>query len=170
MATASSPLTLDEFHARYRVQKPHFEYWFGQAIQKAMPTTLHGLLQGILVALLRKAGYKAGTEIELRVDPQWEPVPDVIAAEHLERPYPTQPVPVVAEVLSPDDAFPHVIRKCRQYARIGIEKVFILDPEGREAWEWNAHAERPETIQRLELPNGATIQLADVWRELEEQL
>jgi hypothetical protein len=37
MATASRPLTLDEFHARYRGQKPHFEYWFGEAIQKAVP-------------------------------------------------------------------------------------------------------------------------------------
>jgi Uma2 family endonuclease len=129
MATASRPLTLDEFHARYRGQKPHFEYWFGEAIQKAVPTTLHGLLQGILVALLRKAGYKAGTEIELRIDSNWEPVPDVIAAEHLERSYPTQLVPVV---------------ECGCRAAGDDTKACA--------------AER------------AAIQLADAWRELEEQL
>jgi hypothetical protein len=41
MAVAVQPLTLEEFRARYQDQKPYFEYWFGEAIQKTVPTWLH---------------------------------------------------------------------------------------------------------------------------------
>ena len=79
MATVTQPLTLEEFHARYRQQKPYFEYWFGEPIQKTRSTWLHAVLQGIMGEALRRAGYKSGFEVELRIDPEWEPVPDVIA-------------------------------------------------------------------------------------------
>ncbi len=79
MATVTQSLTLEEFRARFRQQKPYFEYWFGEPIQKTTPTWLHAVLQGIMREALRRAGYKSGSEVELRIDPQWEPVPDVIA-------------------------------------------------------------------------------------------
>jgi Uma2 family endonuclease len=171
MATAIRPLNKEEFRARYTGQKPHFEYWFGEAIQKTMPTWLHGLLQGILVEALRRAGYKAGSEVELRVDPDWEPVPDVIATlGAIERPYPTKPVEIVAEVLSPDDRMVLVLQKCRHYARIGVERVFVLDPENRDGWEWNGLAQRLEHVQDMKLPNGRVIALAEVWEEMSREL
>ncbi len=37
MATVTQPLSLEEFRSRYRQQKPYFEYWFGEPIQKTMP-------------------------------------------------------------------------------------------------------------------------------------
>lgn len=76
MATAAK-LSLEEFRLSYAGRKPHYEYWFGEARRKAVPTWLHGLLQAILCEFLTRAGYRAGSEIELRIDPDWEPVPDV---------------------------------------------------------------------------------------------
>jgi hypothetical protein len=76
MAIATQPLSLEEFRSRYR----HFQYWFGEPIQKTRAAWLHAVLQGFVREALRCAGYKSGTEVELRTtDPQWEPVPDVIA-------------------------------------------------------------------------------------------
>ena len=66
MATVTQPLTLAEFRSRYRNQKPYFEYWFGEAVQKSMPTWLHAALQVIICQALRRAGYKSGSEVELR--------------------------------------------------------------------------------------------------------
>jgi Uma2 family endonuclease len=45
-------LSLDKFRSRYAAEKPHFEYWNGEAVQKSMPTRLHSPVQKILVRLL----------------------------------------------------------------------------------------------------------------------
>lgn len=167
MATAPQLLTLEEFRSRYRRQKPYFEFWFGEAIQKSMPTWLHAALQIIIGEALRRTGYKAGSEVELRIDPQWEPVPDVIATLKPINDYPTEPIEIVVEILSPDDKVTYVIRKCGHYERIGIEKIFVLDPIEKLAWQWNSGS--LEAVTQLLLPNGATIVLDEVWRELDER-
>jgi Uma2 family endonuclease len=60
MAAGTQLLTLEEFRLRYANEKPYYEYWFGEAIQKATPTTSHGVLQQILCFSLRTLGYKTG--------------------------------------------------------------------------------------------------------------
>lgn len=171
MATATKPLSLEEFRCRYAGQKPYYEYWFGEAIRKSVPTTLHGILQYILCVILEAAGYRAGSEIELRIDPEWQPKPDVLASRSaLERPYPTKPVDIVAEILSPDDPMPQVFKKCRNYARIGILRIFVFDPESRDAWEWSRQTDNLERITQLDFPHGNTIVVADIWQKLDAQL
>ena len=169
MATAARPLTLEEFRARYAGEKPSYEYWFGEAIQKSMGTWLHSLLQALIAELLRRAGYKAATELELRIDPQWEPVADVVGSlKSIASRYPTEPVDIVVEILSPEDRMSHVMSKCRHYARIGIPQIFVLDPEERVAWRWDSG--NLETVSEFNLGNGSTIFLAEVWRRLEEEI
>ena len=121
MAAGTQLLTLEEFRLRYANEKPYFEYWFGEAIQKAVPTIPHCLLQKVLMRLLDRAGYRSVSEAELRIDPNWQPKPDVLASlSRLESPYPTKPVKVVMEVLSPTDAMSLVYEKCQNYERIGV--------------------------------------------------
>jgi len=62
-------LSREEFHARYGGEKPYFEYWDGEAVQKSTPTRLHGLVQEILVRLLRVMGFDPGNEITIKLDP-----------------------------------------------------------------------------------------------------
>ena len=45
MATAIDLLSVEEFRQRYADEKPYYEYWFGEAVQKTVPTWLHSLLQ-----------------------------------------------------------------------------------------------------------------------------
>lgn len=170
MASATRHLTLEEFRAQYQGRKPYFEYWFGEPVQKSMPTWLHSVLQTILAEFLKRAGYKSGSELELRIDPEWQPVPDVTGlSTSPEGPYPTQPVDIVIEILSPDDPFPHVLKKCRHYARIGTQKVFVADPDDRTGWEWDERSQRLQHVDSFQLPNGQCIALADVWTELDKQ-
>jgi hypothetical protein len=63
--------------------------------------------------------------------------------------------------------FMHIIRKCRQYERIGTERIFVLDPVEKFAWLWKAGS--LEAITQLSLPNGGTVALEEIWRQLEEQ-
>ncbi|MFZ0595033.1 MAG: Uma2 family endonuclease [Bryobacteraceae bacterium] len=170
MATASRPLTKEEFRSLYGGKKPYFEYWFGEAIQKSMPTWLHSVLQRILGDLLVKAGYKSGSEVELRIDPDWEPVPDVIGTSRpITGRYPTEPVEVVIEILSPEDPMSHMLEKCSHYSRIGILATFVVDPDKKIAWFWNAKSEKLERVRSLELPNGNQVDLAEAFAELDKQ-
>ena len=110
-------------------------------------------------------------EVELRIDPHWQPIPDVLASlSPLERPYPTKPVEVVIEVLSPTDAMSLVHEKCRNYERIGFKQIFVLDPEFRKGWEWSRETQNLERINSLLLTNGKSIELAEVWQELDKEL
>ena len=54
-----------------------------------------------------------GHKITLKLDPAYEPIPDVIAAESaIGDPYhPTEPFEVATEILSPEDPFSRVLRK-----------------------------------------------------------
>ncbi len=74
-------LSLEDFHERYAGEKPYFEYWDGESVQKSRPTLLHSLIQKILVLLLAAMGFDSGFEVTIRLDPTYEPIPDVIAAE-----------------------------------------------------------------------------------------
>ncbi len=170
MATAKlDPLSLEEFRCRYAEEKPYYEYWFGEAVQKPAPTVLHALLVSVLLAVLKRAGYKAGPELELRIDPEWQPKPDVAGWTRTEIPYPTQPVDVVVEVLSPEDRMQRVIAKCRNYERVGIGAIFVMDPETRDAWKWSPSTHNLERISEMTLPNGNQVSVKDLWAELERE-
>ena len=85
MATAPQTLlTLEEFDARYG-SEPGWEYWFGEAVRKPVPTWYHGVLQVVLANLLLEAGYFSGSEIDLKVDPRWQPRPDVLKCRLYQR-------------------------------------------------------------------------------------
>ncbi len=170
MATAIQPLTVEEFHHRFDGVKPYYEFWYGEAVQKSMPTWLHSVLQRLITELLSKAGYKAGQEVELRIDPDWQPVPDVIGTMRIEQPYPTSPVEIVVEVLSPDDKTGQTLQKCHNYARIGVRSIFVLDPERQEGWQWNAERKSLDCIKIMSLPNGEIIRLSEVWLEMMRRL
>lgn len=168
-AQTTATLTLEQYHARYAGENG-YEYWFGEAVRKPTPTWLHAILQGLLTEIFHRLGYFSGSELTLRVDPQWEPRPDVAAALDLTEPYPTKPVDIVVEILSPDDTMALVFRKCRHYVRIGIPQIFVFDPEARDAWEWSRDTDNLERITRLLLDNGAGVEVSEVWAELDQRL
>lgn len=170
MAAVTQLLTTEEFRSRYAGVKPYLEYWNGEPVQKCMPTSLHILVQFLVTILLREAGYRAFSELELRIDPRWQPVPDVVGALQVEQPYPTKPVDVVVEVLSPEDRMSRVKAKCQKYSEIGIKLVIIIDPQLRYGLEWESQTGRLIETESIVLPNGGTLSLNELWRRLEAEL
>jgi Uma2 family endonuclease len=94
----------------------------------------------------------------------------VAASLVIEQPYPTKPIDIVAEVLSPEDRMSRVFDKCRHYGRIGIAAVFVLDPALRYAWKWEDGKQNLERVAALDLPNGKTIQVEEIWKELSRRI
>lgn len=161
-------LSIGEYHVRYADTK-RAEYWFGEVRFKSVPTWLHSLLQGLLVQIFTDAGYASGSELDLRIDPQWEPKPDVAASLWIEEPYPTQPIDIAAEILSPNDKPEQVEEKCAQYARIGIGRIFVFNPIARTASEWVAEGFTP--IESIDFDNGASsVPLPEIWKELDRRV
>lgn len=164
MGTAAQKLTVAEFERQYGHEKPYYEFWHGEAVQKSMPTWIHGLLQTILSRLLSEAGYKAGSEVKLRIDPDFHPLPDIIATRgRVEIPYPTKAVEIIIEILSDDDPMWRILTKCRTYAGWGFEQIYVIDPQTRVVFRW--------TDQRLEEVNAfASISVDRIWLALDEEL
>lgn len=135
MSAQPRPLSIQEFHRIYDGTKPAYEYWFGEAVQKSMPTILHGIVQFIIATLLERAGWNTSLEVRLKVVADAEPVPDVIAVQGKFRgSYPMAAPELCVEILSPGDTLPRALEKAKQYIGWGSHCVWIIDPEKRTAW------------------------------------
>jgi Uma2 family endonuclease len=154
MSAATTPLSLEEFHRLYDGVKPYHEYWFGEAIPKPLANALHGAVQFVLMLLLRMRGWTALPEVTLKLVPNAEPIPDVVASrEKIEQPYPTKPVELCIEVRSPQDSLKNILKKGQYYLTWGVHTVWIIDPEAGTAWTMTA--EHPDGIWIP--PNGSLI-------------
>jgi Uma2 family endonuclease len=168
-AVALQKLSLQEFHDRYDGEKPYYEYWDGEAVQKSMATKLHGLIQLILGRLLGGIGYAAGCEVTLKLDPAYEPIPDVITLDGpIGDPYPTSPFEVVIEILSPDDSFSRVLRKCKLYEQWGIRQIVVIDPKDRLVWRFENGVHRESDV--IATRGDAAINAQTLWDEVDREL
>jgi Uma2 family endonuclease len=159
-------LTAEQFDQQYGRQKPYFEYWFGEPVQKAVPTWLHSMLQKIIMRLLDDAGYESGAEVKLKISTDFQPLPDVSAVlpGQVELPYPTRPVEVVVEILSPDDRFSEILTKCQFYAELGIKHIYVVDPASRQIWCWCG--DRPPML----VESLVSIPVSTIWSELDRRI
>jgi Uma2 family endonuclease len=131
-----------------RTEKPYCEYVDGVLYPKPLPTTLHGLLENMLVELLREQGVQAVSEVTVRLSATKYLIPDVIAVPTLQHPYPTEPVLLCVEILSAEDRVGAKLAKCEQYHAWGVPFCWVIDPEKQAAWQYHAGSE-PEHIARL---------------------
>lgn len=149
MAAAHSFLTAERFEQLYSDDsKPYFEYWFGEAIQKSMPTLIHGVMQWVLAMLLAKRGWIASTEVRLKLSKVAYPVPDVVANHEPfpEDSYPTAAFDLCVEILSPGDDLRRLFNKCAHYLDWGIPTVWIIDPKKHNAYKMSIENAQPVPI------------------------
>ena len=173
MAAQPEPLTLEEFHKLYDGKKPAYEYWYGQAVRKSMPTALHGIVQAILIMLLERAGWNTASEVRLKVVREVEPVPDLIALRgKFKGRYPIAAPELCVEIMSRDDTLAKILDKGRRYIAWGSQHVWIIDPEKRTAWDLSAEAPALSWIP----PEGSlrvaetAIDLAAIFAEVDKKL
>src|SRR5581483_6635380 len=101
LMSATATVSVEDYLRR--TEKPYCEYVDGVLYPKAMPTKLHGLIQFMLQALLRRQRVEAVGEVQVRISSTQFLIPDVIAAPVIQSPYPTEPVLLCVEILSPED-------------------------------------------------------------------
>ena len=170
MATSTIHISINEFHARY-ANESGYEYWFGEVVQKSVPTWIHAILQTLLAEIFYEEGYFSGSELDLRISREFQPRPDVAASLELEsHGYPTKPIDIVAEILSPDDSAVRILEKCRHYAGIGIGQIYVFDPVERTAAQWDSSESALRRVDELKLTNGACVRVADIFARFDERL
>lgn|GEM_PF-654546 len=172
MAAAPGFLSLEQFEELYQGEKPHFEYWFGTAEQKTMPNSLHGVLQVVLAMLLMRRGWKTATEVRLKISRVAQPIPDLIADRNrIQIPYPTEPLDLCIEILSPSDNLGKTFQKAAHYLDWGIRSVWIISGEQRKAYLMSLERPDPVEIGTSEtLTAGSPPQLLLPLRELFDEV
>jgi Uma2 family endonuclease len=171
MASPVQFLSFQQFQQTFGYEKPCYEYWFGEAIQKSMPTSLHGSTQILLGMLLFSRGWKAASEVRLRLSPYANPVPDLVAdPKPIESPFPTKPFALCIEILAPSDDLRRLFQKCAHYLDWGIQTVWIIDPDQRKAYCMR-HA-NPEPAQlflsdSLTAESGLVLPLREIFEQLD---
>jgi Uma2 family endonuclease len=146
-----------------RTEKPYCEYIDGVLQAKSMPTLPHSLIQYMLVLLLRRQGIQAAQEVTVRLSDTKYLIPDVVAAHTFESPYPTKPVLLCAEILSPDNRLGAMLAKCEHYHAWGVPFCWVIDPEKQTAWQYHAGGE-PERVEH----GGGILRAGELSISLEE--
>ena len=148
-----------------RTEKPNAEYIDGVVYPKAMPTTPHAQIQWMMMLLLHQQGMRALPEVSVRLSATKYLVPDVVAGNNIGSPYPTEPVLLCAEILSPEDRVGAMLAKCEQYHSWGVPYCWVVDPVKQTAWEYHLGGEpnrvdRDGTLRAGEL----NIRLSDLFK------
>jgi Uma2 family endonuclease len=146
----------------HRTEKPYCEYVDGVLHPKALPTTPHARAQFMLMTLLDQQGVEALAEVTVRITPTKYLIPDVIAAPVIESPYPTEPVLLCVEILSPENRLGAMLAKCEQYHAWGVPFCWVVDPEKQTAWQYHSGGE-PLHVER-----GGTLIAGELSAHLEE--
>jgi len=119
--------------------KPACEYRDGVLTQKPMPTKKHARLQYLICRMIedRFTAFEASPELTVKLNADRFLVPDVAVELRADSqsPYPTEPIPLCIEILSPDDRFGDVLAKAEESHAWGVPVVWILDPERGTAWQ-----------------------------------
>ena len=140
MASTTSTLVSVEEYLR-RTEKPNAEYEDGIVYPKPMPSFSHAIVQKRSVNALDRQGAIALPELTVRLTPTKYLVPDVAVVRKIEGDYPTQPVELCIEILSPEQGLGEMLAKCEKYHAWGVPYCWVIDPEKQTAWEYHAGGE-----------------------------
>ena len=108
-------------------EKPYCEYRDGAVSPKALATKLHAIIQRVLMMLLHNLGVEVFPELTVRITPTRYLVPDVRVAGDFPGPYPTEPVQLCCEILSPEDRLGAMLAKCEEYHAWGVPFCWVVD-------------------------------------------
>jgi Uma2 family endonuclease len=140
MVESTTLVTVEEYLALS--EKPYFEYLDGVLRQKAMPTFKHSKMQRRLLNLIEQVrlDLEPFTELTVRLRERRYLIPDVavLRQSEIDDPYPTKPIFLCIEILSPDDRFSDTVAKCEEYHDWGVAFCWIVDPEDKKCWEYHA--------------------------------
>ena len=147
-------------------EKPYREYRGGDVSAKAMPTKLHSVIQYALLMLLRNQGVQPLPELTVRISASKYLVPDVVVTDDFPGPYPTEPVLLCCEILSPEDRLGATFSKCEEYHAWGVPFCWVVDPVKRTAWEYHLSGEPVRVAESLRA-GELTVSLDELFAALD---
>ena len=108
---ARTQIGVEEYLGLVFPDRPEPDYVHGEVVERSLPTLVHGQIQALLVLLfgrlLPKVHLTIFTEPRLQIEPDLFRVADfaVCQGPRPEERYPTTPVFVAIEIVSPDDRY-----------------------------------------------------------------
>ena len=137
------------------------EYLDGEVVERNMGQLEHGDVQSALSSLLRQLrktlGIRVSTEVRIRIHSRRYRIPDVSVwrDDNIGTGIPTVPPFLAVEILSPDDRMVRMVPKIEEYLSIGVEWVWVIDPQEKAALIYSR--QHPEgtaaTVLRTENPS-----------------
>ena len=115
------------------------EYLDGEIVERNMGEIPHSDLQGNLYRLLWRfrstLGIRVLTEIRAQIHRRRFRVADIAVwrNDKIGTGIPTVPPFLVVEILSPEDRMVRMVAKIQEYLSIGVEWVWVIDPEEKTA-------------------------------------
>jgi Uma2 family endonuclease len=158
MAAASQPvnalLTLEEY--LHTVYHPDCDFVDGHLEERNLGETAHGLLQVELSYWFRSRSeewkIRVITELRTRVATSRVRIPDVSVvpddAALAERVRQTPPL-IAIEIMSPEDRTSRVVKRLDDFVRMGIENIWLLDPDERVAYTYSKFGLKLSDSDRL---------------------
>jgi Uma2 family endonuclease len=131
----------------------------------------HSRLQGALATYLgnRERHWKVWVVLEqrIRITARRFQIPDVcvfLREREIEQ-VPTKPPLVCIEILSPEDRWPRVEKRIEDFLAMGVERVWVFDPQKRQVFECTRSGSRQVLEDLLEAP-PVSIRISELMAEL----
>ncbi len=130
----------------------------GRLVERPMPTRLHGWVQAMLIhwfAMHMDAwGVGPESEVRTRVRPSNFRLPDIsiVSLDPITTRTMDEPPLIAIEILSDDDRFSDLRGRARDLSAMGVQHVWLIDPERRSAQVWAADVW--ESAAELKVPNS----------------
>jgi Uma2 family endonuclease len=115
------------------------EFLDGEIVERNMGELPHGKVQGNLYYLLRQLRARLGIlpvpEIRIQISSRRYRVPDIAVwrNDDIGTGIPTVAPFLVVEILSPEDRMVRMLPKIQEYLSIGVEWIWIVDPQEQSA-------------------------------------
>jgi Uma2 family endonuclease len=174
VSMSSTPLipVSEYLHTSY---EPDCDYIDGELQDRNWGELSHALLQGIIGSTFyvnrRAWGIIAGIAMRVQVAATRYRIPDVCV---LRRSDPADdivktPPLICIEVRSPDDRMQRVQERFDDYARMGVEHLWLFDPIRRQAWVMLPDGSQTHVDAEFTVPDTPIrIVLAEVFAELDD--
>jgi Uma2 family endonuclease len=160
MATSVQIPIAEYLETSYR---PDREYIDGEIVERNMGSWEHGRVQALLswwfIQNEPAWGVQVASEWRTRVSETRVRIPDVVLVLKgpQSRVLATPPI-LIIEILSPEDTYTETERRAADYQRMGVETIWIIDPETRtgrvctgDTWTQATRLEVPGTPIYVEL-------------------
>ena len=138
---------------------PDCEYLDGEVVERNMGEIPHGDVQLNLAAALRRLraqfGVRVITEIRIQINPRRFRVADIAVwrNDNIGTGIPTVAPFLVVEILSPEDRMVRMLPKIQEYLSMGVEWVWVIDPEEKAALAYSQQQPQGAAVTTLRTEN-----------------